>query len=137
MIFAGLCALNGALVPAFAKLTTGRADALFVASITTVFAGVFAALVLALRGDLNALFRAPQRGRLALVGALGTGLAFFLFYAGAQRTSAIDTALCLQIEPAYSLVRATSWLASTTRGASRICRGSSLPSMARRATAAG
>ena len=106
LIFAGLCALNGALVPAFAKLTTGSADALFVASMTTVSAGLFATAVLAVRGELAILFRAPQRARLALVGALGTGLAFFLFFAGAQRTSAIDTALCLQIEPAYSLIAA-------------------------------
>lgn len=104
LAFAGLCALNGALVPAFAKLTTGRADALFVASMTTLFAGVFAAGVLALRGELVSLFRAPERARLALVGALGTAAAFFLFYAGAQRTTAIDTALCLQIEPAYSII---------------------------------
>ena len=108
LVYAGLCALNGALVPAFAKLTTGRTDALFVATVTTVFAGLFAAFVLGLRGELGALTRAPQRAWLALVGALGTGLAFFLFFAGAQRTSAIDTALCLQIEPAYSLVVA--WL---------------------------
>lgn len=107
-MFAGLCALNGALVPAFAKLTTGRADALLVATFTTLFGGLFAAAVLGFRGELGILFRAPQRTWLILVGALGTGLAFFLFYAGAQRTSAIDTALCLQIEPAYSLVVA--WL---------------------------
>jgi drug/metabolite transporter (DMT)-like permease len=103
-----LCALNGALVPAVAKLTTGQADPLLVATTTTVFAGAFAATVLTLRGDLHVLFRAPARLRLALVGALGTGVAFVLFYAGAQQTSAIETALCLQIEPAYSLIIA--WL---------------------------
>jgi drug/metabolite transporter (DMT)-like permease len=36
-------------------------------------------------------------------GALGTGLAFFLFYAGAGRSTAIDRARA-QIEPAYSLL---------------------------------
>ena len=35
LLFAGLCALNGAFVPAVAKLTTARGDALFVATVTT------------------------------------------------------------------------------------------------------
>jgi O-acetylserine/cysteine efflux transporter len=43
---------------------------------------------------------------LALVGALGTAAAFFLFYAGTSRTSAIVAALCLQVEPIYSLFAA-------------------------------
>ena len=108
LLFAGLCVLNGAFVPAFAKLTTDRADAMFVAAITTVFGGLFAALVLGLRGEWRALVAPGTRLYLAAVGALGTGLAFFLFFQGAQRTSAIDAALCLQIEPLYSMLAA--WL---------------------------
>ena len=41
LLFAGLCALNGAFVPAVAKFTTDRADPLFVAAATTFFAGNF------------------------------------------------------------------------------------------------
>ncbi len=108
LLFAALCALNSAFVPALAKLTTGRADPFFVAATTAGFAGAFAAVLLALRGELGGLFRAERGPKLALLGALGTGLAFFLFFAGAQRASAIETALCLQVEPAYSLL--LSWL---------------------------
>jgi drug/metabolite transporter (DMT)-like permease len=46
--------------------------------------------------------------RLALVGLLGTALAHGLFYEGARRSTAIDTVLCLQAEPIYSLLVA--WL---------------------------
>lgn len=106
LLFAGLCVLNGAFVPAFAKLTTDQGDAMFVATATTVFGGMFAAVVLAVRGELRALVAPGQRLWLALVGALGTALAFFLFFEGARRTSAIDAALCLQIEPLYSLLAA-------------------------------
>jgi len=108
LLFAALCALNGALVPAVAKLTTDRAAPLFVATVTTLFGAVFSAVVLGMRGDLPLLVRGAAGRRLALVGALGTGLAFQLFYAGASRSSAIETVLCLQIEPAYSLLAA--WL---------------------------
>lgn len=108
LVYAALCALNGALVPAVAKLTTGAADAFTVAALTTAFAGLFAAVVLRVQGKLGALFQPPHRRYLAAVGALGTSVAFLLFFAGAQRTSAIDTALCLQIEPAYALIFA--WL---------------------------
>jgi drug/metabolite transporter (DMT)-like permease len=106
LLFAGLCVASGAFVPAVAKLTTERADAMFVATITTVFGGVFAALVLAARGEWRHLVEAGRLLYLALVGALGTALAFFLFYQGAQRTSAIDAVLCLQIEPLYSMLAA-------------------------------
>ena len=108
LLFAALCAMNSAFVPALAKLTTGRADPFFVAAATAGFGGAFAAVLLALRGELGGLFRAERGPKLALLGALGTGLAFFLFFAGAQRASAIETALCLQVEPAYSLL--LSWL---------------------------
>jgi O-acetylserine/cysteine efflux transporter len=96
-------------VPAFAKLTTGRADPFFVAAATGLFAGLGCALLLATRGELAELWRPGRWPKLAGLGALGTGLAFFLFFAGASRTSAIETALVLQVEPAYSLL--LSWLA--------------------------
>ena len=96
-------------MPAFAKLTTGRADPFFVAAATGLFAGLGCALLLAARGELAELWRPGRWPKLALLGALGTGLAFFLFYAGASRSTAIETALVLQVEPAYSLL--LSWLA--------------------------
>lgn len=106
LVFAGLCALCGAFVPAVARLTTTAVDPLLVATVTTVFAGVVALVVLAVRGEVGILV-APARGpRLALVGFLGTAAAFFLFYAGTSRTSAIEAALGLQVEPVYSLLAA-------------------------------
>lgn len=107
--FAALCALNSAFVPAIAKLTTGRADAFFVAAATGLFAGAGCAVLLAVRGELSQLWSDGRGPKLALLGALGTGLAFFLFYTGAERSTAIETALALQVEPAYSLL--LSWLA--------------------------
>lgn len=104
LVFAALCVLNGAFVPAFAKLTTDGVDALFVAAITTAFGGFFAAVILGVRGEWRGLIAPGQWYLLAVVGFLGTVLAFFLFFQGAQRTSAIDAALCLQIEPLYSML---------------------------------
>jgi O-acetylserine/cysteine efflux transporter len=109
VVFALTCALNGAFVPALAKLTTGRADPFFVAALTGLFAGAGCALLLAARGELGELFRPGRWPKLVLLGALGTGLAFFLFFAGAERSTAIETALALQVEPGYSLL--LSWLA--------------------------
>jgi len=106
LVFAALCALNGAFVPAFAKLTTGAADGLFVAAATSVFAGLSAAVLLALRGELGRLFARERLPYLLVIGALGTAVTFLLFYEGARRTSAILTALCLQVEPVYSLLLA-------------------------------
>ncbi len=108
MAFAGLCALVAAFVPAVAKLTTDRADALFVAAATAAFAGAAAVLVLTRRGELALLVHPRLGPRLLLVGALGTGAAFWLLFLGARHASAIETTLCLQIEPAYSLIAA--WL---------------------------
>ena len=108
LLFAALCALNGAFVPAFAKLTTEHGDPFFVAAATTLFAGMFAAIVLGVRGDLGFLVDRSTGTRLFVVGTLGTGCAFLLFFFGARRTSAIEAVLCLQIEPAYSLL--LSWL---------------------------
>jgi drug/metabolite transporter (DMT)-like permease len=109
LLFAALCALNSAFVPAIAKLTTGRADPFLVAAATGLFAGAGCAALLAVRGELAELWRPGRWPKLALLGALGTGLAFFLFFAGAERSTAIETALALQVEPAYSLL--LSWLA--------------------------
>jgi O-acetylserine/cysteine efflux transporter len=108
--YAALCVISGAFVPAFAKLTTGRADALAVAALTSAFAGLAAALWLGASGSLGALVAPRQRGRLAFVGALGTAATGLLFFEGARRTSAIDVALCLQAESAYSLVLARLFL---------------------------
>ncbi len=108
LLFAALCALNGAFVPAVAKLTTDRADPFFVAAATTLFAGFFATLVLGVRGDLGVLLRRRTGLRLLGVGVLGTACAYALFFYGARRTSAIEAVLCLQTEPAYSLL--LSWL---------------------------
>ena len=55
LLFAGLCALNGAFVPAVAKLTTTQSDAIFVATTTTVVAGLCAFALMAGRGELRRL----------------------------------------------------------------------------------
>jgi drug/metabolite transporter (DMT)-like permease len=106
LVFAGLCALNGAFVPAVARLTTAGADPLVVATVTTFFAAVLALVVSAVRGELRVLIAPATGPRLALVGFLGTAAAFLLFYAGTSRTSAIEAALGLQVEPVYSLFAA-------------------------------
>jgi drug/metabolite transporter (DMT)-like permease len=117
LLFAGLCALNGAFVPAVAKLTTGRAGPLFVAAVTSLWAGACAGVVLGLRDELRVLTRPVVGPRLVAIGALGTAAAFYLFFLGASRASAIETVLCLQSEPAYSLVLA--WLALGHRPTAR------------------
>jgi drug/metabolite transporter (DMT)-like permease len=111
LLFAGLCALNGAFVPAVAKLTTARGDAVFVATVTTVVAGVCALLLLATLGEVAALWARGQRRALLGIGTLGTAVTFLLFFEGARRSSAVETALCLQIEPVYSLFLARLFLA--------------------------
>ena len=68
LLFAGLCAVNAAFVPAVAKLTTDRADPLFVAAVTTLFAGLAAALVLGTRRELRRLFRRDRAPVLILLG---------------------------------------------------------------------
>jgi drug/metabolite transporter (DMT)-like permease len=108
LVFAGLCAVNGAFVPAVAKLTTDRADPLFVAAVTTLFAGLAAALALGTRGELSRLLQRETAPVLILLGALGTTIPFVLFFVGTRRTSAIEAVLCLQAEPVYSLIVA--WL---------------------------
>ena len=108
LLCAAYCALNGAFVPAFAKLTTNAAAPLSVAAITTLCAGLSAAVVLWMRAELRLLTRGPAAGWLLAVGSLGTAIAFLLFFWGARQASAIDTVLCLQSEPAYSLL--LTWL---------------------------
>jgi drug/metabolite transporter (DMT)-like permease len=108
LLFAGLCALNGAFVPGVAKLATGTGDPLSVAALTTLFAAAAAFVVLAIRGELHLLLDRAAAPRLVAIGFLGTALAFFLYFEGVRRTSAIDAALCLQIEPVYSIL--VSWL---------------------------
>jgi drug/metabolite transporter (DMT)-like permease len=117
LLFAALCALNGAFVPAVAKLTTNAAAPFFVATSAALFAGLTAALVLAVRGELRQLIDRRTALLLLVVGALGTAGAFTMFFWGARRASAIETVLCLQIEPAYSLILA--WLFLGHRPTSR------------------
>jgi drug/metabolite transporter (DMT)-like permease len=106
LAFAALCSLNGAFVPAVAKLTTERADPLAVAAVSSLFAAAAALVVLGYRGELGVLVGRREAPRLVVVGALGTALAFVLLYEGAKRASAIETALCLQTEPVYALLGA-------------------------------
>jgi len=110
LLFAAFCAVNGAFVPAISKLTTDRADPIFVAAASSLVAALAAAAVLASRGELAVLVERRRVAKLALLGALGTGAAFILFFEGVSRSSAIETALCLQIEPVYSLLFARVFL---------------------------
>lgn len=104
LVLAGCCVASGAFVPAVAKLTTGHADGLTIALFTSLFAGVVALGLLAGRGQLHLLAPPRDFATLVAIGALGTGLAFLLYYSGAKRVSAIETALCVQTEPVYSLI---------------------------------
>ncbi len=113
IVYALLCAVNGGFVPAVANVTTRAGDPMLVTVVTTWFAGAAALSVLALRGRLARLFRPSQAPALVVLGALGTSLAFTLFFAGAARASAIETLLCLQIEPVYALV--LSWVVLKVR----------------------
>ncbi len=110
LAFAVLSALEAALVPGFAKLTSARAAPLFVATATTVFAAAFGVAVLAMRGELRVLIGRATAVRLVAVGTLGTAAAFVLLFEGTHRTTAIEATLCLQIEPAYALVIAWAFL---------------------------
>ena len=110
LAFAVLSALEAALVPGFAKLTSARAAPLFVAAATTVFAAAFGLVVLAMRGELRVLIARATAARLVAVGTLGTAAAFLFLFEGTHRTTAIEATLCLQIEPAYALVIAWAFL---------------------------
>jgi O-acetylserine/cysteine efflux transporter len=104
LLFAAACAVNAAFVPAVAKLTTGAADGLFIATASDACAAVAAAVLLGVRGELAVLVRPRLMPRLVLVAALATTLAHLFLYVGASRTNAIVTTLCLQIEPVYSVL---------------------------------
>jgi len=109
LLFAALCALDGAFTAPFAKMNTDMADASFVAAAVVVFGALAATLQLALRGELGLLVRRDVVAGLVGIGFLGTAVAFLLFFEGSQRSTAIETALCVQSEPAYALLLA--WLA--------------------------
>jgi drug/metabolite transporter (DMT)-like permease len=96
--------LNGAFVPAVAKLTTQAATGLTSALVTSAFGAVMALALLVARGQLPLLFDRRDFKTLLAVGALGTAAAFLLYYSGAKRATAIETALCVQTEPIYSLL---------------------------------
>lgn len=110
LLFAGLCALNGAFVPAVAKLTTGLVEPLLVAAVSSSFAGLAALIVLWIGRELPVLVRRDVAPGLLAIGALGTALAHALFFWGAHRTSAIEATLCLQMEPVYALLVSYWWL---------------------------
>ena len=104
LLLAAYCVVNSAFVPAVAKLTTARADGLTIAFLTTVFGGLGVLGILLATGRVRLLAPRGSTGTLVAIGCLGTALAFFLFYSGASRVTAIETALCVQTEPIYSLI---------------------------------
>ena len=107
LAFAAYCVVNSSFVPAVAKLTTSHADGLTIALFTSAFASVVCLVFLVAQGKLGLLLR--DFGWLVLIGTLGTAVAFLLFYSGAQRVTAAETALCVQTEPIYSLI-GTHWV---------------------------
>ena len=109
LLFAALCALLGAFTAPVSKLNTDLAGASFVAAFATLCGGALAGAHLAWRGELAQLVRRDLAPGLLGIGFLGTGVAFLLFFEGAQRSSAIEAALCLQSEPAFALLLA--WIA--------------------------
>jgi len=113
LLYAALCALLGAFTAPISKLNTSLADASFVAAFATLCGGAFASVHLAVRGELALIVRRDLLPGLLGIAFLGTGVAFLLFFEGAQRSTAIEAALCLQIEPAYSLLLAWVALAHT------------------------
>jgi len=104
LALAGYCVMNSAFVPAVAKLTTSLASGITIALFTSFFAAIVCLALMAWRGELHLLFVRRDLATLIAVGALGTGVAFVLFYSGAKRVTAIETALCVQTEPIYSLI---------------------------------
>ncbi len=102
LAFAAYCVANSAFVPTVAKLTTSHADGLTIALFTSAFAAVVCLGLLALRGKVRLLLR--DFGWLVAIGTLGTAVAFLLYYSGARRVTAVETALCVQTEPIYSLI---------------------------------
>ena len=109
LLFAALCALDGAFTASLSKLNTNLADAAFVAAAVTLFGALCSTAQLAWRGELGLLVRRDFAPGLIAIGFLGTAVAFLLFFEGSQRSSGIETALCIQTEPTYALLLA--WLA--------------------------
>ena len=107
LLFAGLCAALGAFSPGFAKLTTNALDGLSVAVVTTAFAALAGLALLVQRGELGRLAR-PARASRASPRWARSGPAARSTSSSRARSarSAIETALCLQVEPAYSLLLA-------------------------------
>lgn len=101
--FAAYCVANSSFVATVAKLTTSAAQPLTIAFLTSAFGGLAALALLAARGRLGLLLVRRDLPALVAVGALGTALAFLLFYSGAKRVTAVETALCVQTEPLYAL----------------------------------
>jgi drug/metabolite transporter (DMT)-like permease len=108
LVFAIACASVSAFQPGMARLTTGSVDALAVSLGTTAAAGLAALVHVALRGELRVLFTRSRVPRVLALATLGTAVPIFLFFEGARLSSATLAALCIQIEPAYSL--ALAWL---------------------------
>ena len=109
LVFAALCALDGAFSASLSKLSTNLADAAFVAAVVTLFGAVCSTAHLGFRGELGLLVRRDLAPGLIAIGLLGTAVAFLLFFEGSQRSSGIEIALCIQTEPLYALVLA--WIA--------------------------
>ena len=103
LALAGYCVANGAFVATVAKLTTNAAQPLSIAFLTSAFGGLAVLALLIARGKLGLLAVRRDLPALIAVGALGTALAFLLFYSGAKRVTAVETALCVQTEPLYAL----------------------------------
>jgi drug/metabolite transporter (DMT)-like permease len=103
LALAAYCVANGAFVATVAKLTTGSAQPLSIAFLTSAFGGLAVLGVLVARGKLGLLAVRRDLPALLAVGALGTALALLLFYSGAKRATAVETALCVQTEPLYAL----------------------------------
>ena len=104
LALAAYCVANGAFVATVAKLTTHAAQPLSIAFLTSAFGGLAVLGLLAARGKLGLLAVRSDLPALVAVGALGTALAFLLFYSGAKRVTAVETALCVQTEPLYALL---------------------------------
>lgn len=102
LAFAAYCAVKTAFVPSVAKLTTQHADGLTIALFTSAFGAIGALGLLVALGKARLLLR--DFGSLVLVGTLGTAVAFLLYYSGARQVTAVETALCVQTEPIYSLI---------------------------------
>ncbi len=109
LVFAALCAIDGAFTASLSKLNTDLADAAFVAAAVTAFGAVCSLAHLAWQGELGLLVRRDLAPGLVAIGFLGTAVAFLLFFEGSQRSTGIEIALCIQTEPAYALLLA--WVA--------------------------